>query len=148
MSNPKFIGSFGTFELKNKANGQCLDVTAASTADSAKLQTYSCNATAAQTFTLADLGNYNMELRALNSGKCVDVAGSSTTDGALIQQYTCNASNAQIWKMRVINWGTLEVELSAANSNKCLDVDSGIGPKVQQWYCTSGSAQRFFLNKR
>jgi hypothetical protein len=148
MSNAKFIGSFGTFELKNKANGQCLDIAAASTSDSAKVQTYACNGTAAQTFTLADLGNYSMELRALNSGKCVDVAGGSTSDGAQIQQYACNASSAQVWKMRVINWSTLEVELMATNSNKCLDVDNGIGPKVQQWWCTSGAAQRFLLNRR
>jgi hypothetical protein len=125
-----------------------LDITGASTADFAKLQTYACNGSAAQTFIFADLGGYKMELRALNSNKCVDVAAASTADGALIQQYSCNATNAQVWNMRVIDWATMEVELKAANSNKCLDVDSGIGPKVQQWWCTNGPAQRFFLNKR
>jgi hypothetical protein len=148
MSNPKFVGSFGTFEVKNKANNQCLDITGASTSDFAKVQTYACNGSAAQTFTFADLGGYKMELRALNSNKCVDVAAGSTADGTLIQQYTCNATTAQVWNMRVVDWSTMEVELKAANSNKCLDVDNGIGPKVQQWWCTNGSAQRFFLNKR
>lgn len=148
MSNPKFVGSFGTFEVKNKANNQCLDISAGATGDFAKVQTYACNGSAAQTFTFADLGGYNMELRALNSNKCVDVAAASTADGAQIQQYRCNATQAQIWKMRVIDWATMEVELKAANSNKCLDVDSGVGPKVQQWWCTSGAAQRFYLKKR
>jgi hypothetical protein len=148
MKDPRFVGAFGTYEVKNKANNQCLDITGASSADFAKLQTYTCNGSAAQTFTFADLGGYKMELRALNSNKCVDVASGSTADGALIQQYTCNATNAQVWNIRVINWSTMEVELKAANSNKCLDIDNGVGPKVQQWWCTNGSAQRFFLNKR
>jgi hypothetical protein len=146
MSHPAFVGSFGTYQLKSKANGQCLDITNNATADSAKVQTYGCNGSAAQTFTFNDLGNYAMELRALNSGKCLDVAGGSSADGAQIQQYACNASAAQVWKMRIIDWATLEVELTATNSNKCLDVDAGAA-KVQQWWCNSGVSQRFFLGR-
>lgn len=148
MTAPNFVGSFGTFEIKSKANGQCLDISAGSTANGAKVQTYPCNGTAAQTFTFADLANWNMELRAMNSGKCVDVTNASMADGALVQQWACNTSSAQTWKMTMINWGTMEVELKANNSNKCLDVDNGVGPKVQQWWCTGGAAQRFYLNKR
>ncbi|MES2825671.1 MAG: RICIN domain-containing protein [Pseudomonadota bacterium] len=148
MTHPKIVGGFGTFEVKSKANGQCLDIQGAATGDSIQVQTYACNGTAAQTFTFTDLTNYFMELRALNSGKCVDVAGASTAVGARVQQYTCNASNAQRWKMKVIDWATLEVELTAANSNLCLDVANGVGPKVQQYSCTSVPAQRFFLKKR
>lgn len=148
MKHPKMTGSFGTYELKNKASGKCLDVPAASTANGAKLQVYTCNGTNAQTFTLADLTGYKMELRALNSGKCVDVAAAGTADGTLVQQYDCNASGAQTWTMKVITWAPLEVEFVAAHSGKCLDVDMGIGPKVHQWWCTGGAAQRFVLTKR
>ena len=148
MKDWHFVGAFGTYEVKNKANGQCLDIAGGSMSDSAKAQTYACNGTAAQTFTLTDLGHYKMELRALNSGKCIDVAGAGNADGVQIQQYACNASSAQVWTLNVINWGTMEVELKANNSNKCMDVDNGVGPKVQQWSCTAGPAQRFFLKKR
>ena len=89
-----------------------------------------------------------MELRALNSGKCVDVAAAGTADGTLVQQYDCNATGAQTWTMKVITWAPLEVEFVAAHSGKCLDVDMGIGPKVHQWWCTGGAAQRFVLTKR
>ncbi len=148
MKDPHYVGGFGSYEIKNKASGKCLDVTAASTANSAKVQVYTCNGTNAQTFTLTDLTNYKMELRALNSGKCVDVAAAGTVDGTLVQQYVCNASAAQTWTMKVITWAPLEVEFVAAHSGKCLDVDMGIGPKVHQWWCTGGNAQRFILNKR
>ncbi|WP_340678059.1 RICIN domain-containing protein [Paraglaciecola sp.] len=147
MSNPIFAGGFGTYEIKSKANGECIDVTGASLDNSVKLQTYPCNGSEAQTFTLTDLSHYDMELRAVHSGKCVDVAGGNSADGALVQQYQCNASGAQVWKMNVITTSPLEVEFVAAHSNKCLDVDS-VGPKVQQWWCTSGVAQRFYLTKR
>jgi len=148
MQDPHFVGGFGSYEIKHKASGKCLDITGASNANGAALQVYTCNGTHAQTFTLTDLTAYNMELRALNSGKCVDVKAANTADGSLVQQYSCNATKAQIWTMKVITWSPLEVEFAAAHSGKCLDVDMGIGPKVQQWWCTGGSAQRFILTKR
>ena len=83
-----------------------------------------------------------------DAGVGVDVAAAGTADGTLVQQYDCNASGAQTWNMKVITWAPLEVELVAAHSGKCLDVDMGIGPKVHQWWCTGGGAQRFVLNKR
>ena len=148
MSHPRFTGSFGTYEIKNKATGKCLDIAAASTANGGNVQVYSCNGTNAQTFTLSDLTGYKMELRALNSGKCVDVAAAGTADGTNVQQYDCNATNAQVWTMKVITWSPLEVEFVAAHSNKCLDVAASTGPNVQQWSCNSSNAQRFTLTKR
>ena len=44
--------STGTFHFVNRFSGKCLDVPAASTADSVQLQQYSCNGTGAQSFTL------------------------------------------------------------------------------------------------
>ncbi|MCT9930811.1 RICIN domain-containing protein [Planotetraspora sp. A-T 1434] len=42
----------GTYHFVNRHSGKCLDVPAASTADSVQLQQYTCNGTAAQSFTL------------------------------------------------------------------------------------------------
>lgn len=148
MKDTHYVGGFGTYELKNKASGKCLDVSGASTSNGANIQVYSCNGSNAQTFIMTDLTGYNMELRALNSGKCVDVAAAGMGDGTNVQQYSCNASAAQTWNMHVISWSPLEVELVASHSGKCLDVDSGVGPNVQQWWCSGGSAQRFVLTKR
>lgn len=42
----------GTYHFVNRNSGKCLDVPAASTADSARIQQYTCNGTAAQSFGL------------------------------------------------------------------------------------------------
>jgi hypothetical protein len=42
----------GSFHFVNRNSGKCLDVPAASTADSVQLQQYACNGTAAQSFTM------------------------------------------------------------------------------------------------
>nr|WP_245687094.1 RICIN domain-containing protein [Peterkaempfera griseoplana] len=42
----------GTYHFVNRNSGKCLDVPSASTADSVQLQQYTCNGTAAQSFTL------------------------------------------------------------------------------------------------
>jgi hypothetical protein len=43
----------GTYHFVNRNSGKCLDVPGASTADSVQLQQYTCNGTAAQSFTMA-----------------------------------------------------------------------------------------------
>ncbi|WP_240676882.1 RICIN domain-containing protein [Actinacidiphila soli] len=48
--------STGGYHFVNRNSGKCLDVPSASTADSAQLQQYTCNGTAAQSFTLALAG--------------------------------------------------------------------------------------------
>jgi hypothetical protein len=42
----------GTYHFVNRNSGKCLDVPAASTADGARIQQYTCNGTAAQSFSL------------------------------------------------------------------------------------------------
>ncbi|MET8810168.1 RICIN domain-containing protein [Streptomyces sp. NPDC004546] len=44
----------GTYHFVNRNSGKCLDVPAASTADSVQLQQYTCNGTGAQSFTISD----------------------------------------------------------------------------------------------
>jgi hypothetical protein len=46
----------GTYHFVNRNSGKCLDVPAASTADSVQLQQYTCNNTGAQSFTLNPTG--------------------------------------------------------------------------------------------
>ena len=60
------------------------------TADGTQIQLYTCNGTAAQTWTRT-----GQTLRAL--GKCLDVSGGATADGTKIQLWTCNGTGAQNW---------------------------------------------------
>ncbi|MCL2729565.1 MAG: RICIN domain-containing protein [Actinomycetia bacterium] len=48
--------SSGAFHFVNRNSGKCLDVPSASTADSVQLQQYTCNGTAAQSFTVSGSG--------------------------------------------------------------------------------------------
>ena len=70
--------------------GKCLDVRGGATADGTQIQLYTCNGTAAQTWTRT-----GQTLRAL--GKCLDVSGGGTADGTKIQLWTCNGTGAQNW---------------------------------------------------
>jgi hypothetical protein len=57
--------------------GRCLDVTAASTANAAKVQLYDCNGTGAQQWTVS-----NRALVNAGSGKRLDVTDRSSANGA------------------------------------------------------------------
>jgi hypothetical protein len=48
--------SGGTYHFVNRNSGKCLDVPGASTADSVQLEQYTCNGTAAQSFTIGGSG--------------------------------------------------------------------------------------------
>jgi hypothetical protein len=152
MNHSDFVGSFGVYEVRSvSASGKCLDVSAGSSADGANVQVYTCNGTAAQTFTFVDLGAFKMELRAAHSDKCVDVAGGSSANGANIQQWNCSGSSTnQTFTMDVLDWATMKIKLKTGTAaNKCADVDGGAGPNVHQWDCYSNNAnQEFTLVKR
>lgn len=113
--------------------GLCLDVSGASTADGARMQTWTCNGTGAQRWTL-DGGT----VRAL--GKCLDVSGGSTADGARVQLWTCNGTGAQEWAPG--DGGVLV----NGRSGKCLDV-AGYGRTdgsvVHLWSCHGDVNQRW-----
>ncbi|GAA3208065.1 ThuA domain-containing protein [Actinocorallia longicatena] len=115
--------------------GKCLDVRSAATADGTQIQLYTCNGSAAQTWTRSA-----QTLRAL--GKCLDVSGAGTADGTKIQLWTCNSSGAQNWVPQT--GGTLV----NPNSGKCLDV-SGANPAdstpVHLWTCGTGANQKWTL---
>jgi type 1 glutamine amidotransferase len=108
---------------------KCLDVRAGVGADSTQVQLYTCNASAAQSWTVAAT-----TLKAL--GRCLDVSGAASADGTRIQLYTCNSSAAQNWVQQAD--GTLKNPHSA----KCLSV-AGTGTAdstvVQLWPCTNSS---------
>ncbi|WBB54473.1 ThuA domain-containing protein [Verrucosispora sp. WMMD573] len=116
--------------------GKCLDVRNAATADGTQIQIYTCNGTAAQTWTVTP----NSTIRAF--GKCLDVNGAGSADGTKIQLWTCNGSGAQNWSAQ--SNGTLR----NPSSGKCLDVSSNSsadGQAVHLWTCHTGANQRWVL---
>ncbi|MER5457672.1 PQQ-dependent sugar dehydrogenase [Micromonospora sp. NPDC002389] len=116
--------------------GKCLDVRNAATADGTQIQIYTCNGSAAQTWSVTP----NSTIRAL--GKCLDVDGGGSADGTKIQLWTCNGSAAQNWSAQ--SNGTLR----NPQSGKCLDVSnnsSADGQAVHLWTCHTNANQRWVL---
>ncbi|MDG4796286.1 ThuA domain-containing protein [Micromonospora sp. WMMD1082] len=116
--------------------GKCLDVRNAATADGTQIQIWTCNGSAAQTWTVTP----NSTVRAL--GKCLDISGGGSADGTKIQLWTCNGTAAQNWAAQ--SNGTLR----NPQSGKCLDVSnnsSADGQAVHLWTCHTGANQRWVL---
>ncbi|WUV81818.1 polysaccharide lyase family 7 protein [Streptomyces sp. NBC_01476] len=116
--------------------GKCVDVASASTANGTHVQTYDCNGSSAQNWTV---GNSDNSIRAL--GKCMDVTGASTASGAKVQLYDCNGTGAQQWTVS-------NGELVNTASGKCLDVtdkSTANGNQLQIWTCTGASNQLWTL---
>ncbi len=114
---------------------KCVDVAGASSANSTQVQLYTCNGTAAQTWTVGTDGT----IRAL--GKCLDVASASTANGAKVQLYDCNGTGAQ-------QWTATNGQLVNPVSGKCLDAtgpSSADGTPLQIWTCGTGANQKWTL---
>ncbi|MFD0318385.1 ThuA domain-containing protein [Streptomyces flavalbus] len=117
-------------------NGKCLDVKGGATADGTQIQIWTCNGSAAQTWTVPG----DNTLRAL--GKCLDVNGGGTADGTKIQLWTCNGTGAQQWVPQAD--GTVRNPQSA----KCLDASGSTwndGTVVHLWTCHTGPNQKWTL---
>ncbi|RST10271.1 DUF1080 domain-containing protein [Streptomyces sp. WAC05374] len=117
-------------------NGKCADVAGGASADGTRIQLWTCNTTAAQTWTVPGDGT----LRAL--GKCLDVSAAGTTDGTKIQLWTCNGTGAQQWQPHTD--GTLRNPASG----KCLDAEGATwndGTRLHLWTCHTGPNQKWTL---
>jgi hypothetical protein len=116
--------------------GKCVDVAGGSSADSTAVQLFTCNGSAAQTWTR----NSDNTVRAL--GKCLDVKAAGTANGSKVQLFTCNGTNAQKW---TVSGGALV----NTGSGKCLDAtgkSSADGTPLQIWSCTGATNQTWTLS--
>ncbi|RKN51080.1 ThuA domain-containing protein [Micromonospora endolithica] len=128
-------GTPGTGPIKGLA-GKCLDVRSSGTADGTQIQIYTCNGSAAQTWTVTP----NSTVKAL--GKCLDVSGGGSANGTKIQLWTCNGTGAQNWSAQAD--GTLRNPASG----KCLDVsgnNSADSTVVHLWTCLGAANQKWIL---
>src|SRR6201996_9485813 len=140
----------GTYVITSAFSGKCVDIAAASTANSAQVQQYQCNGTGAQKFAITNMGQGWYRLINTNSGKAIDIAAASTADGAKVQQYTDNGTGAQRFSIKPGSDATTFV-ITNETSGKCLDVadwstnDSG---KIQQWTCSGNVNQAWRFTKQ
>jgi hypothetical protein len=136
------LTSNGTYTFGTAVHsGSCMDIAAASTADGAQIQEYSCNGTGAQTFQPVALDATYFKIVNPESGKCVDIAANATADGTKVDLYTCNGTTAQAFKF--VPSGS-SYTIVGKQSGKCLDVtaaSSANGTKIDLYTCNGTNAQ-------
>ncbi|MEV1072307.1 ricin-type beta-trefoil lectin domain protein [Micromonospora parva] len=118
--------------------GRCLDVDNSGTADGTKIQLWTCNNTAAQSWT-----RVGDTYRAL--GKCLDVDNAGTANGTKIQLWTCNGTGAQVWQpqsdgsIRNPQSGKI-MEAAGGNTAEGTQIQLGTyaGGAHQKWVVSSG----------
>ena len=133
------------YQLKVTKSGMCIDVPAASTANSTLLQQWGCTANSTwQQFTLTATGA-NYQLVNVNSGKCIDVPDWSTTSGTQLQQYSCVSSQTnQQWKL--VASGTDTFQIININSGLCIsdkDASTTSGTAIIQETCTANTNKQW-----
>ncbi len=134
-----------------RGDGLALDVSAASRDLGARVQLWTPNGTAAQSFGLTSLGPLVEDgvytITNAGSGKVLDVSGASLDDGGNVQQYAANGTQAQEFQL------TYDAEsgyytIFSAVSGRALDVDGARdanGANVWQYSSNGTRAQRWAL---
>ena len=92
-------------------SGRCVDVPGANPVDGTQLELFSCNNSAAQSWTYT-----GGTVQAM--GKCLDVRGADSRDATPVQIFACNGTAAQQWKYDP-QTGQLQT------LGKCLDASGG-----------------------
>jgi hypothetical protein len=121
----------------------CLDVDGDGAANGTQVDEYSCNGSAAQTFTIVGAGGGAISLRNAN-GKCVDLYSSGTSDGTKVEVWDCNQTVAQ--QFVVESDANLGLTLMNPHSGKCLDIAGASTTNltaVELWDCTGGNNQKW-----
>ncbi|KAJ3538434.1 hypothetical protein NMY22_g5167 [Coprinellus aureogranulatus] len=104
----------------NHNTAKCVEVRGNNQASGAPVQTYDCNGSAAQKWTLVrDEPTRSTKIRLSNSNLCVD-AGSNPANNALVKIWQCyDGLAAQAWLY------TGDNRFQLANTNLCLDLPQG-----------------------
>jgi O-glycosyl hydrolase len=121
--------------LVGAQSGKCLDVTNASTANSARVGIWTCNGGSNQQWTATAAG----ELRVYGT-KCLDALGHATAAGSPVGIYDCNGGANQKWSL------TAAGALVGGESGRCLDVTGGgtaDGIPVVLWNCSGAANQQW-----
>lgn len=149
----------GVYRVSSKLkDAQCIDVSGASTSNSANVQLYASNDTNAQKLYLGVDGGGNADFRFLHSGKMLDVAGGVAQLRRNVQQYEYNDSRAQDWKLEdaaataTVNGVATPCYYirSRLNQGYVLDAENGQnrnGTNLQLFTMNSTAAQQWCFRK-
>ncbi|MFE0458440.1 ricin-type beta-trefoil lectin domain protein [Kitasatospora sp. NPDC058965] len=119
------------------AGYSCIDAAGGGNADGTRIDLWTCNGGANQTYTL-DRPDGTIQ----SMGKCLDVTGNATNNGAALELWTCNGGKNQTWEPRA------DGSLFNPQSGRCVDLPYGsttAGNMLQLWDCNGGTNQQWNL---
>lgn len=138
----------GTYVFKSALKSdKVMDVSGGSIADTANIQLYSSNDTAAQRFIVTYIGDGYYNIVNEKSRKSIDVANGSNKAGANLWQYTCNGTDAQKWKFIDAGNGYYYIK---SPKGTVIDVKSAMtwnGTNIWMYTLNGTNAQKWKLKK-
>ena len=147
----------GTFQIKSKHSGKCLDLSLADgeeTVNGTNIQQWDWHGGDNQKWILSELNDGSYQIKSKYSGKCLDLSladGGETDNGTNIQQWDWHGGNNQKWILSELDDGSYQIE--SKYSGKCLDLNLPEGKKtvngtqVNQWDWHGGDNQRWILSE-
>ena len=150
VANPTPAPVGNVYELVSRHSNKCLDISASSFANGAKVQQWVCNGTNAQRFRTRDVGGGKVLLVNVNSNKCVDAAAWGKSNGTAFVQWDCKGGTNQQFTIVDSNFGYKTLRTAHAPGS-CLDIDgpsTADGARAHLWECHTGPNQDWFLNRK
>lgn len=129
-----------TFYSKLAQTSQVLDITSASTAQNARVQSYAFNNSLAQRFVVVNLGDNVYTIQAVVSGKYL-----ADSSGAVVQQ-TCKTAtppNTMRWKAAMRGGGVVFTNMASGKSMSLGATKASNGVKVQTTAYSGKAAEKF-----
>lgn len=134
-----------SFQLKNTADGTCLDADAANVGNGGKIFQWTCNSSDHfQQWVVTGSVGHLFILRNVGSRTCLDADGGKIGNAQPIFQWACNANDAfqQWWFLGSGQYntnGNANANLQSSGARTCLDADGaarGNGQPIFQWTCS------------
>ncbi|MET0415097.1 MAG: RICIN domain-containing protein, partial [Actinoplanes sp.] len=142
--------SAGVYTLASGSSGKCVDVTGASTANSALLVQSACSTATRHQWTVT--GSSQFTLANGNGGRCIDVPSGASTNGLQLQQYGCGDNNKtnQLWTVTASSAAAGKFLVKSAASGLCISnkdgSTAGNNPIVQET-CSDISRMQWSFNQ-
>lgn len=136
----------GSYIIKSRQSGKCLDVPQGRIDNGVFLQQWDCNSLPPQKFRLTPTDNGFMRIENIASGKAVDVYERGTNDGTPIQQWSYGGGENQQFRLVQREEGSYVIIGRA--SGRALDVtdkSNASGAKIQLWTDYNTPNQQWFF---
>lgn len=130
-----------TTDIVAASSGQCVNVSNASTAESAPIVQTVCDGQNDNLWTLSPVGS-NYHVVSKLSGLCLNVPAASATAGTQLVQATCQGSSGTSDQWQLVPVGT-SYHLVSVSSGQCVNVSGNSqtpGAAIIQWTCQAATA--------